>query len=156
METVTILDVAKNASNWYEVELEDGRVASTKDKKVADQAEAAINGGPVVADINEKQNGSFTNIYLNGIGGEATAVGKKLSVVKPPYAAKPMSGPEKPSTRDADRQACIQAQWALGRAIELLGTSGMDFVYPLDTDTFQGVQAQAKAFLLAAQELAKS
>ncbi len=155
METVTVLDVSKNPSNWFEVELEDGRVASTKDKKVAEMADAAIGAGPIEADINEKVNGNFTNVYLNGIGGEATAVGKKLSVVKPPAAARPTSGPEKPSTRDADRQASIQAQWALGRAIELLGSSGMDFVYPLDTETFQGVQVQAKAFLLAAQELAK-
>ncbi len=162
LETVTVVDVSKNASSWYEIELEDGRVASTKDKKVADQAHALIGIAAVPADINEKVSGNFTNIYLNGIGGEATTVSKKVAAGKPTATPTNLAeqtrptGSEKPSVRDSDRQASIQAQWALGRAIELLGSSGMDFVYPLDTDTFQGVQVQAKAFLLAAQELAKS
>jgi hypothetical protein len=119
LETVTIVDVNKNERNWYEVELEDGRVAATKDKKVADAAYEAV-GTPILADINVKQNGDFTNIYLNGIG-EGTTVTRKVAKGKAEAPAPATAtGAEKPSTRDADRQAAIQSQWAFGEGASVV------------------------------------
>lgn len=152
LETVTVKDVNKNDRGWYEVELVDGRVAATKDKKIADAAFESV-GSEIQADINEKRNGDFVNIYLNAIG-EGTTVTRKVAQSKP-KAETAATGPEKPSTRDADRQAQIHAQWAYGQAAALLValTEG-DITFPLDSETFAKVQAQATAFSLGAKELA--
>lgn len=163
METVTVTDVNKGERGWYEVELEgDDRVLATKDRELADKAFAS-RGNPITVEIGHKKNGGFDNYYLNKIEED----GETTSVVKP--ADRPAKPKETASTRtttrrspdedrqkrDEERQKRIEAQWAFGRATELLIASETDFVFPLNEDILKQLAQTALALTVGATELAK-
>lgn len=145
MENVTVKNVEKNGA-WYEVELEDGRKASTKNQDVADAAFAS-RGNEVPAVINSQVKGKFTNTYLNEIAGVSDGGKKRSGVSNGSGGGVSGSGiPERAPGRDQER---IARQWAYGRSTELLIASGMDFTFPLDITDFQKLKAQADTLLEA-------
>lgn len=136
-----------NQRGWFNVQLEDGRTATTKDKKLADTAFQS-RGNAIKADITEKQNGDFLNIYLNKV--ETTGNGNGATATPAPTA-------EIPPSRDGERQNVIAAQWAFGRAVEALAASSKTPLDDLlDTDTFAKVETVAASLLAASRKLATS
>lgn len=142
METVTIKDVTKNERDWYEITLEgDDRVLATKDSKLAEVATASI-GGAVEVGVNTRTKGTYTNHYLESVGGVAGD--------KPKFASKPTAPRTAPSGgRDKETQERIARQWAFGRAVELLMASDTEFSFPLSPAEFEALQKQADALLSA-------
>lgn len=116
METVTVTDVEKSGTGWYEISLQDGRTVSTKNQTLADAAFAG-RGTEVEVEVNEVKRGTFTNHYLNKIG--------DLSDEKKGAAA-PRNGTSKRAATPAqndERQKIIEREWAMGRAVELYNNS---------------------------------
>jgi hypothetical protein len=137
METVKVKDVEKNASGWYEITLEDDdRTVSTKNQKLADAAFAG-RGTPVEVEINERQNGSFTNRYLNKIG---DLTDERSSNGGGKAGSRPRTGGGGKSPEDQKR---IMKQWALGRAVELLAASDVDIAFPLTDEQFADLKTTA-------------
>lgn len=112
-ETVVVKEVTKTDSGWTEVTFEDGRVASTKDQKVADAAFAS-RGKETDAEINVVQSGKFTNVYLNKIGGVGDSNGKSRAPSRSPQRATRGGG-----GKSAEEQDRIARQWAYGRVTEI-------------------------------------
>lgn len=138
-QTVVVERVVPTRGDWFEVHFEDGSKASTKNPAIAEAAEASV-GDQVLAVINSKQNGNFTNYYLNQIGDVKDAPAKAK-----PRTAKSMTTP---AAGPDDRDKRISTQWAYGRSVELLMASGRDFDLPLDEDT-QAVLESTAAWLLS-------
>jgi hypothetical protein len=95
-----------------------------------------------------KQNGDFTNRYLNSItplNGE--------TILQAPAAPAAPAGPTKRDEREST-QARIQAQWAFGQALTIFTAQGYVLKDLLDTDTFAQVQTAAEILRTAANALA--
>jgi hypothetical protein len=95
------------------------------------------------------QKGQFTNVYLNEFAGVKDA---------PPKGARSNGGQRSAPTGETNdaRQKNIEAQWANGRAVELLIGSGVEYSFPLDQKTQDNLAATAKALLDAKNTLAGS
>lgn len=148
METVIVKEVdGPNASGWYEVELEDGRKASTKNEEMAKTAFQS-RGSEVPVEISERVNGKFTNIYLNEIDGikDTPKRGRKASTTSGSAPA-PSRGGKTP-----EEQNRIARQWAYGRAVELLVGSGAEFAFPLDSATKSAIADEAAWLLGSTKE----
>lgn len=130
-ETVTVDKVERTDRGWFEVHLTDGRVASTKDKAIAEKANAT-RGAELEADINVVTNGRFENVYLNmldGVGKKpAKSNGSSTRSTSNIPAAAPRGG------RDPEVQEQIRKQWAFGRAVELLALTQEEISLPLSDD----------------------
>jgi len=142
-ETIIVKEVNEGTNGWYEVSLEDGRKASTKDKRLADAA-FATRGQEIEAELGTSTNGKFTNIYLNGITGVETNGG-------PRPARGRSTGGSAPRGKSPEEQDRIARQWSYGRAVELLATSSTEFTLPLNdatkkalTETADWLLAQTK------------
>ena len=148
LETVKIVDVKKNARDWYEITLDgDDRVVATKNDKLAEAATAAV-GKSAEVEINTQTRGAFTNHYLNEIDGvkddsKPRASAKPRSPISTGYVASGISS----GGRDSATQERIARQWAYGRAIELLMASDKSFDFPLDSLQFDSLRQQAEALL---------
>jgi hypothetical protein len=145
LETVIVKDVdGPNASGWYEVALEDGRKASTKNEEMAKTAFQS-RGSEVPAEISERVNGKFVNIYLNEIDGikDAPRRGRKPAATASPA---PRGG------KSPEEQERIARQWAYGRSVELLVGSGAEFVFPLDSATKSAIADEAAWLLGSTKE----
>lgn len=122
METLTINDVnGPNDRGWYDVELSDGRTATTKDKKLADVAFQA-RGTLVKAEVTQKpaSNPKFPdNIYLNKIEVLGGADDGAVATAAPAPAA------SIPPSKQQETQERIARQWAYGRAVEILVAQGV-------------------------------
>lgn len=145
MEVVSVVDVNKNERNWYEIEVKEyDEPLTTKEKKLADAAFAAKDQ-QIQVQVNVKENGNFTNRFLNDV--------QSLDGGVPVATTPPASTPEIPtvsrSNEREDTQRRIAAQWAYGRAIELHIAGGGTLLDALDTDKFQAMSAVADALLLA-------
>lgn len=145
METVTIEKVQENERGWTEVTTaEYDEPLVTKESKLA-KAAKGLAGQKAKVDVNVKENGNFTNRYLNGIEpAEGSTVDETAAAAPTP-------------TRKDDReetQKRIAAQWAIGRAVELHAASGGTLETILDGDTFAAVQTVAESLLKASQALA--
>lgn len=148
METVTVVDVMKKDSGWYEIELEDGRKVATKAKKLADTAFQA-KGSEIEVELNEQTKGKYTNIYLNAIGDvvdspvKSNGSGRKPQPTEDPQEAShenpPIPGPD---TRDER----IARQWAFGRATELFAAGFTPTDKELDAiaKTAEGLLSRAR------------
>lgn len=148
METIVVKNVTTLPSGWTEVELEDGRKPSTKDANIIRAAkEAAASGEGIEALINERVNGNFTNHYLNQIGEVKESRGKTSGRAT-------ASAPKKSYGKSPEEQAQIQAQWAFGRATELLG-SYAEFSLPLGDSDKKALVDTAKFLLEESSKLAK-
>lgn len=146
-ETVTVQDVEKTSSGWFEITLEDDeRKLSTKSQELADAAFQS-RGKEVEAAITSKVNGRFTNHYVNEIAGVKEARRRSNGGAR---AAAPRAAATPTTTGDisnAERQRIIQTEWAFGRAVELLMASGQEFTLPPD-DALKGVLEQTAGYLL--------
>jgi hypothetical protein len=135
-ETVTIKDVTQKPTGWYDIVLEgDDRVLSTKASELAEVANAA-KGGSVEVEFTTKENGRFTNHYLESVGGSKGTTPRRKTSPAPISKATPK--------RDDER---IARQWAYGRAVELLIASDTPFNFPLSEDQLKDLAAQADALL---------
>jgi hypothetical protein len=125
MENVIVETVdGPNSNGFYDVIFDDGRKAATKNEDLAKEAFQS-RGVEVPVVISERVNGRFTNIYLNEINGVKDSPKRGKAKGSAPAAAAP-------APRDNDR---IAKQWAIGRSVELLVGSGMEFAFPLDDAT---------------------
>ena len=150
METIVVKNVTTQPSGWTDIELEDGRVPSTKDEKIILAAkEASASGEPVQADINTRVNGSFTNHYLNQIGDvkESRSNGQAKTAAKGAPAKKSFG-------KSPEEQAQIHAQWAFGRATELARDLG-NVEFPLRDEDKQSLVDAATFLFQESSKLAK-
>ncbi len=159
METVTVKDVTKNGQ-WYEISVDEyEEKISTKDRTLADAVNASV-GNKVNVVINVRENGKFTNRYLQSVeptnGTDTPSDTKVKNLVAAAAAPIATTTPEpiRTSAKADDRQRQIVAQWAFGRATELLAGSGEDYVLPLTEEIFANVKATAEALMVGAEELA--
>ena len=123
--TVVVKDVEPTTNGWKKITFEDGTDASTKSQAVADAAFAA-RGSEVEAVIGTVVNGKYTNRYLNEIAGVSDGGGPRRGSGSARKEAAPSGG-----GRSAGEQNTIGNQWAVGRAVELLIGSGVEFEFPL-------------------------
>jgi hypothetical protein len=149
-ETVTVTEVGPtNQWGYAEVKFAERGPAKTKNSEIIARATEMV-GQAAPAVINEVQKGQFTNVYLNEFAGVKDA---------PPKGARAGNGGTRSAptgeTNDA-RQKNIEAQWANGRAVELLIGSGVEYSFPLDQKTQDNLAATAKALLDAKNTLAAS
>lgn len=130
LETVSITDVKKNERGWTEITLkDDDRVVATRDEKLIEAATKAVGGDPVEVKINTRVKGTYTNHYLESVGG--------VEGDKPAFTGRiTRPGPVLASTSRAvssgKDQERIARQWAYGRAIELLMASEQEVGFPPD------------------------
>lgn len=132
-ETVTVDKVERGNGEWFEITLTDDRVVSTKDKAIAEKANAT-RGAALEAELSEPVvRGKYTTIYINsldGVGRKKAAGnggGRTRSTSNIPAAA-PRGG------RDPEVQEQIRKQWAFGRAVELLALTQEEISLPLSDD----------------------
>ena len=145
-ETVTVEKVQELPSGWTEVELGDGRKASTKNPRITKVAiDLAGTGLETVAVVNKVEKGRFTNFYLNRLGDETD---------EKPKASRPASSPARSGGRSPAEQDRIRIQWALGRATELAVGSG-EYALPLSDADKAAIVDSAKFFLESADSLEK-
>jgi hypothetical protein len=121
---------------------------ATKEQKLIDVIRSLAPGSAVEVEMGVKQNGDFTNRYLNSVkplNGE--------TILQAPAAPSAPAGPTKRDEREST-QARIQAQWAFGQALQVYVAGGGDLQGLHDTDTFAGVQTAADILRTAANALA--
>jgi hypothetical protein len=107
-----VIDRVEQDGQWHRVFFDGSDdPASTKDANLAKVA-MAHRGQEVEVVLNETQRGKYTNIYLNGIGGETE---QRSAPSKSAPAPRRGNG----GGRDANTQNTIAAQWAVGRALEV-------------------------------------
>jgi hypothetical protein len=148
-ETVTVTEVGPtNQWGYAEVKFAERGPAKTKNQEIITRATEMV-GQAAPAVINEVQKGQFTNVYLNEFAGVKDA---------PPKGARSNGGQRSAPTGETNdaRQKNIEAQWANGRAVELLIGSGVEYSFPLDQKTQDNLAATAKALLDAKNTLAGS
>jgi hypothetical protein len=147
---VTVENVQETGRNgFWEMEVaEYDEPLATKEQKIIDVIKSLAAGQQAQVEMGVKQNGDFTNRYLNSITPTGGAVEPK------PGAPAPQAvGPTKRDEREST-QARIQAQWAFGQALQVYVAGGGDLQGLHDTDTFAGVQTAADILRTAANALA--
>ena len=149
-ETDTVTEVGPtNQWGYAEVKFAERGPAKTKNAEIITRATEMV-GQAAPAVINEVQKGQFTNVYLNEFAGVKDA---------PPKGARTGNGGARSTgggeSNDA-RQKSIEAQWAFGRALELLIGSGVEYTFPLEQKTHGDLASTAKALLDAKNTLAGS
>jgi hypothetical protein len=147
---VTVEGVQETGRNgFWEMEVaEYDEPLATKEQKLIDVIRSLAPGSAVEVEMGVKQNGDFTNRYLNSItplNGE--------TILQAPAAPSAPAGPTKRDEREST-QARIQAQWAFGQALQVYVAGGGDLQGLHDTDTFAGVQTAADILRTAANALA--
>jgi hypothetical protein len=147
---VTVEGVQETGRNgFWEMEVvEYNEPLATKEQKLIDVIRSLAPGSAVEVEMGVKQNGDFTNRYLNSItplNGE--------TILQAPAAPSAPAGPTKRDEREST-QARIQAQWAFGQALQVYVAGGGDLQGLHDTDTFAGVQTAADILRTAANALA--
>ena len=147
---VTVEGVQETGRNgFWEMEVvEYNEPLATKEQKIIDVIKGLAPGQQAQVEMGVKVNGDFTNRYLNSI----IPTGTNGEGPIPQVPAAPL-----PSKRDerTDTQNRIQAQWAIGRAVELHAASGGDLGSLLDSDTFARLTTVAESLLTAANALAE-
>lgn len=141
MEQVTIDRVFTGKNGWFDIKVEDGRRLSTRIKKLADQAKAA-EGTTVLVELTEKQNGEFTNYYLNKVAPLADENGEQTAVQKIATATAPAA----PQGGGRNRNDIVGVQWAYGRAVEI-ATMKDDLTFPLDDESVAKLTITAESLL---------
>jgi hypothetical protein len=147
---VTVEGVQETGRNgFWEMEVvEYNEPLATKEQKLIDVIRSLAPGSAVEVEMGVKQNGDFTNRYLNSItplNGE--------TILQAPAAPAAPAGPTKRDEREST-QARIQAQWAFGQALTIFTAQGYVLKDLLDTDTFAQVQTAAEIIRTAANALA--
>jgi hypothetical protein len=147
---VTVEGVQETGRNgFWEMEVvEYNEPLATKEQKLIDVIRSLAPGSAVEVEMGVKQNGDFTNRYLNSItplNGE--------TILQAPAAPAAPAGPTKRDEREST-QARIQAQWAFGQALTIFTAQGYVLKDLLDTDTFAQVQTAAEILRTAANALA--
>ncbi len=149
METVTIESITTNERGWTEVQTaEYDEPLVTKESKVKAAAEA-IGSGPANVAVNVKTNGNFVNRYLNDI---VPSDGEALPAPAP--SAEVVEATESRKNEREQTQLRIEAQWAVGRAVELHVGSGGALSDLLDSDKFAEIQTVAETLRTASRALA--
>ncbi len=134
-------------SGYWELEVaEYDEPLATKEQKLINVISGLSKGQQVSVQMGVKQNGDFTNRYLNDI-----------TVGTFPESSVPAVSAVGPSKRDErqDTQARIEAQWAFGRAVELHVAGGGSLADLSDTDKFAALQVAAESLRTGSRALAE-
>jgi hypothetical protein len=145
---VTVEGVQETGRNgFWEMEVaEYDEPLATKEQKIIDLIKNVPQGSQARVEMGVKQNGDFTNRYLN-----AFTLGDVPGNTPQPVAP---AGPTKRDERQ-ETQNRIQAQWAIGRAVEIHAATGGDLGSLLDSDNFARLTTVAESLLAAANKLAE-